>query len=76
MTDDFDLEPVRRHGVIRAAPDLPPGFLPPDLEGKWFDLDELPYFMAEENERAVAVITARFERREDGATARVFEVRP
>ena len=72
-------EPAHRYIVVRAAPDLPDGFIPDELEGRWYSLDTLPkgdnwtYTMME----AVAVPTDRFERREsDGATARVYEVRP
>lgn len=67
-------EPAFRYIVIRAHPDLPPGFLPPDMEGKWFDLNWLPN--TNQLGTAVAVVTDRFERRDDGATARVYEVRP
>lgn len=63
--------------VIRAAPDLPPGFLSPSLDGKWIDRSQLPedgwpYRWGD----AVAVASGRFEAREDGAVAEVFEVRP
>lgn len=63
--------------VVRPAPDLPPSFLPPGLDGKWVDRtmlpeDASPYRWGD----AVAVATGRFEARDDGAVAEVFEVRP
>lgn len=71
-------EPAFRYVVIRAAIDLPDGFLPPDIEGRWYSLDMVPKTDDPEWRfgGAVAVATDRFERREDGATARVYEVRP
>ncbi len=82
MTDSAT-DPAYRYVVIRAAADLPDGFLPPDIEGRWYDLDELPPASPQgDNDAAmvlgegVAVATDRFERRDDGATARVYEVRP
>lgn len=61
--------------VIRAAADLPPGFLPESLDGKWFDRSDLP--MSDGSMPAgVAVPSGRFETREDGAVAEVWEVRP
>ena len=66
-------EAAFRYAVVRPGPGLPSGFLPDDLNGRWFDLDSLPSWP--EDGSAVAVATDRFERREDGATARVYEVR-
>lgn len=60
--------------VVRPAPDLPAGFLPPDMDGKWYDRATLPDGAAMGT--AVAVASGRFEYREDGAVAEVFEVRP
>lgn len=61
--------------VIRAAGDLPEGFMPAGLEGTWLDLTtcRLDYgsFAI-----AVAVPSGRFETRDDGAVAEVWEVRP
>lgn len=66
--------------VLRGAPDLPSGFMPPDLDGKWFDrADFWPRPVATagmadpSGPQAVAVPTGRFEVREDGALAEVFE---
>lgn len=68
--------------VIRPAPDLPPGFLPSRLDGKWLDRSQLQPMPGEHGDAAaagfgegVAVPTGRFERREDGAVAEVYEVR-
>jgi hypothetical protein len=66
--------------VVRPAPDLPPGFLPESLDGRWFDTSHL--HMATSAEAlalaggAVAVPTGRLEQRDDGACAEVYEVRP
>jgi hypothetical protein len=66
--------------VIRPSPDLPDGFLPADLDGKWFDRAQLP---AKPEDlptglvSGVAVPSGRFEVRDwDGAVAEVWEVRP
>lgn len=80
--------------VLRAHPDLPPGFLPPELEGRWYDLQRVPFLpsdraageappppalggpVASYGPPAVAVPTGRFEVRDDGAVAEVWEVCP
>jgi hypothetical protein len=68
--------------VIRAAADLPAGFMPADLNGKWFDRSTLPSWVRVDGATrnvdggAVAVPTERFEVRDDGAVAEVFEFRP
>jgi hypothetical protein len=65
--------------VVRPAPDLPAGFLPEALNGIWFDLSQLPSDPGLTGVRmgaAVAVPSGRFEQREDGAVAEVYEVRP
>ncbi|MBD3004900.1 hypothetical protein [Streptomyces sp. 5-10] len=64
--------------VVRPASDLPPGFLPPDLDGVWLDRQEFDGCdLAFGHGGAIAVATGRFEVREsDGAVAEVFEVRP
>jgi hypothetical protein len=69
-------EVVAKYAVIRAAVNLPDGFLPPNLEGRWYDLADILEAREPQIEGAVAVATSRFERRDDGATARVYEVRP
>lgn len=69
-----------RYIVIRRHPDLPDGFLPPEVEGRWYNLDQ--FWLNGDGTTfgvgsAVAVPTSKFERREDdGMTARVYEVRP
>jgi hypothetical protein len=63
--------------VIRPHPDLPAGFLPPSLDGKWFDRSTLPFgFASGTSGTAVAVPSGRFEVRDDGAVAEVYKVRP
>lgn len=71
--------------VVRAAPDLPPGFLPPHLDGRWYDRRDIadgppagtPLPGGVAGAQAVAVATGRFEVREyDGAVAEIWEVRP
>lgn len=63
--------------VVRPARDLPPGFLPPHMDGRWFDRTMLPESGALHGPGdAVAVATGRFEVRDDGAVAEVFEMRP
>lgn len=62
--------------VIRAAADLPEGFLPDRLDGMWFDLDQVDRSSSLNLSGAVAVPSGRFEVRDDGAVAEVWEVRP
>jgi hypothetical protein len=68
--------------VIRPAPDLPVD-LSPRLNGWWYDKAEFREALAGEGIDAVvrhggfvAVATGRFEVRDDGAVAEVFEIRP
>lgn len=62
--------------VIRPAPGLPPGFFPPELDGKWFDRESFPTRVGPPVEHAVTPVpTGRFEYRDDGAVAEVYEVR-
>lgn len=69
--------------VIRRSPDLPDDFNTGDFDGKWLDRGQLP--VSEEPPeppwggtvgRGVAVPTGRFETREDGAVAEIWEIRP
>lgn len=62
--------------VIRATEDLPAGFLPRELEGRWFDLRGFPLSLSDDPGTAVAIPSGRFEVRDDGAVAEVWEVRP
>jgi hypothetical protein len=62
--------------VIRPAADLPEGFLPTSFDGLWIDRAQVPRVATGELGTAVAVATGRFEVRDDGAVAEVFEVRP
>ncbi|MER6778473.1 MULTISPECIES: hypothetical protein [unclassified Streptomyces] len=63
--------------VIRPAPDLPPGVLPPRFDGRWYNLADVPQvFGAPAGGGYVAVPSGRFEVRDpDGAVAEVWEVR-
>jgi hypothetical protein len=70
--------PAFRYAVLRPGPGLPAGFLPPRLDGLWMDLDQVQDMAVPvpgTTSLAVAVATGRFERRDDGATARVYEFR-
>lgn len=69
--------------VIRRAPDLPVDFNTGGLDGKWFDRSEMPvgsrpnpFLREEDGGEGVAVPTGRFEVRDDGAVAEVWEIRP
>lgn len=76
--------PEHDYVVVRAHPDLPAGFLPEDLDGRWLDLSALPLPPPPQGEPdpwadvppGVAVPTGRFEVREDGAVTEVWEARP
>jgi hypothetical protein len=61
--------------VLRRSPDLPSTFRVP-REGWWFDRARMIEAHPEWVGSAVAVPTGRFEFREDGAVAEVYEVRP
>ena len=63
--------------VFRAAPDLPPDYLPEHLDGQWTVLPGGPYApeFAHREGNATAHATGRYEQREDGALAEVYEVR-
>jgi hypothetical protein len=66
--------------VFRAARGVPPGWMPPDLEGRWYTREQV--FGAPEASlfsppgAAVAIPTTRTEQRQDGAMAQVWEVHP
>lgn len=69
--------------VVRAHPDLPDGFLPPDWEGRWIERSRIPMGpsvdrpLAPGEGRGVATAIDRYEiRDDDGAVAQVYEVRP
>jgi hypothetical protein len=64
--------------VIRPAPGLPDGFLPPHWDGRGIDRATVPQVYTPPGAHmtsATAVPTGRFEVRDDGAVAEVFEVR-
>jgi len=67
-------EPITRYVVIRPAADLPPGTLHPDWDGRWLLRD--PGFAVDRTQfDQVAFATGRYETRDDGERAEVFEVR-
>jgi hypothetical protein len=74
------LSPHRRDPdfiVIRGAPDLPAGYMPAGLDGTWFDLGDVAQAigtLAAAPGTALARPTGRFEFREDGACAEVWEI--
>lgn len=86
LTIRYYLEPTEPDWIVfRAADDLPSGAMPQALDGVW--VNRRPWMMplsAEEMDRAyeegrvlaVFVSTGRFEAREDGAVAEVWEMRP
>ena len=65
--------------VVRVAPGARL-MVPPDLDGTWFDRQDIPAVspLAPPGPAGgvVAVPTNRFEVRDDGAVAEVWEVRP
>ncbi len=64
------------YAVIRVHPDMPLPW-PPNLDGWWYDMDRVPQGYGPADGGAwVAVPTDRFETREDGAVAQVWEIRP
>jgi hypothetical protein len=76
-----DLLPEPPFIVFRAARGVPPGWMPPDLEGRWERRADvfgaLPANPFDRPGPAVAIPTSRIEHRDsDGATAQVWEVHP
>jgi len=67
--------PVTRYIVFRAAPGLPHGFMPPHLDGQWIDRPADSAYSSSPG-TARAIPTGRYERREDGLLAEVYEVQP
>ena len=59
--------------VLRAAPDMPPGFLREDMDGRWYDLATMKRGTSETGVSARP--TDRYEEREDGVRAQIWEVR-
>jgi hypothetical protein len=82
-TDTYGVTPAEPvFIVLRAARGVPPDWMPPDLEGRWYyrsDLlaENLPIRVSPADGMAVGIRTSRIEHREsDGATAQVWEVHP
>lgn len=67
-----------RYIVIRKGPNVPEDFNIGDLEGKWFDKDNLPFlgYVRDEHGSFTAKPNGKIEKREDGAIAAVYEVQP
>lgn len=64
--------------VVRADREMPPGFMPPGLDGKWQERASMPFaapVFEGLHSRATAHPTGRVEIREDGAIAEVYEMR-
>lgn len=80
MPNPFDVPRDPDYIVLRAYPAAPPGWMPADLEGRWYDRATVGSALDEKSTAefpAVAVPTGRFEAREEnGAVAEVWEVRP
>ena len=62
--------------VIRVARTYPHR-VPADLDGKWYDLADIPFALMPllDGASVVAWETGRFETRDDGAVAEIFEIR-
>lgn len=61
--------------VLRIAPDLPRGFIPARFDGLWLSRPAHHARLTRLVDGAVAVPTGRFEVRDDGAVAEVYEFR-
>lgn len=71
--------------VYRFSPDMPEEWRPPQMDGWWVDRNTVPEYSTLQEKRGardpepgecVAIATGRFETREDGRIAEVFEIRP
>ena len=63
--------------VVRGDHDMPPGFMPPGLDGRWQERDRIPDYPPIFEGRystATAHPTGRVEIRDDGAIAEVYEM--
>lgn len=65
------------HIVLRHGPDVPDEYRAEHLEGRWYDLGTVRVGLQgiTPNSLAVAEPTGRFEMRDDGAVAEVYEIR-
>jgi hypothetical protein len=66
--------------VVRGCNDMPPGFMPPGLDGRWQERARISHgliaFLVDGlNSTATAHASGRVEIREDGAIAEVYEMR-
>jgi hypothetical protein len=68
--------------VLRGSPDRPEGWMPRDLDGRWYDLRDFPVLAGggwrpdHGQGKAAFMPTGRFEYRDDGAVAEVWEWKP
>ena len=71
---EFDyFRPRTPYIVFRAAPGLPWNFMLEDMEGKWIDRPPSVALPPLPDADAHAVPTGRYERRDDGMLAEVYE---
>jgi len=61
--------------VIRLAPGMDPHQCPPGMDGRWYDLATVRLGAESAVPAATATPTGRFEFREDGAVAEVWELK-
>jgi hypothetical protein len=68
---------VSDYVVLRHGPDVPDEYRAEHLEGRWYDLAHAPVGPAGFGPHALAVAepAGRFEVRDDGAVAEVWEIR-
>jgi hypothetical protein len=69
--------PKTRYIVLRPAPGLPPGWMPDHLDGMWYEPDKDWWDgPSTVDGDAKGRATGRYERRDDGYLAEVYEVGP
>jgi len=72
---------MSKYVVVRPSAGLPVDYLPDHLDGKWYDMEDIPmdYGLRPAQPGQATVLarpTGRFEYREDGQAAEVYEVSP
>jgi hypothetical protein len=68
--------PKTRYIVLRAAPGMPLGWMSDQFDGMWYDRDKDRSYHPQTGAAAVGRPTGRYERRDDGYLAEVYEVGP
>ena len=72
--------PCTRYIVLRAAPGMPPGWMPDRLDGMWYERSRLVGSYGSLHDiasgSAKGRATGRYECRDDGYLAEVYEVGP